>query len=153
MLRTDRQTDGAGFRTRCTSHNKKGSNTVEGNDGERETEFFIVLHWDGKIIQLMTGDTEDRLAIVMSSPGKIQGQFLASPVISDGTGRALANTVYRVVSQFELLDDVQAFVFDTTASNTGCWRGSVTMFEAMLGRSALWLARRNHIPELHIKCK
>ena len=50
---------------------------------ERENEFFIVLHWDGKIIQLMTGDTEDRLAIVMSSPGKIQGQFLASPVIPE----------------------------------------------------------------------
>ena len=42
-------------------------------------------------------------------------------------------------------------VFDTTASNTGEWKGSVSRFEMMLDRAVLWLACRHHIPELHIK--
>ena len=117
----------------------------------RENEFFIVLHWDGKLIQLMTGDVEDRLAIAFSSPNKVQGQFLASPVIPDGTGQTMANFVHQTATEYNMIDDVHAFVFDTTASNTGCWKGSITIFEAMLGRAALWLACRHHIPELHIK--
>ena len=36
--------------------------------GNSETGSFLVLHWDGKIIQLLSGHTEDRLAIAVSSP-------------------------------------------------------------------------------------
>ena len=114
-------------------------------------DYFVAVHWDGKIIQIMTGETEDRLAIAISSPNLIQGQFLASPVIPDGTGLAMANCVYQIIGEYELLSDVQALVFDTTASNTGKWKGSVSRFEKMLDRAVLWLACRHHIPELHIK--
>ena len=63
----------------------------------------------------------------------------------------MANCVFQTVSEFDLLDDLQALVFNTTASNTGEWKGSVTRFEIMLGRAVLWLDCRHHIPELHIK--
>ena len=46
---------------------------------------------------------------------------------------------------------MEAIVFDTTASNTGKWSGSITLFEGMLGRAMLWLACMHHIPELFIK--
>ena len=112
---------------------------------------FLVLHWDGKIIQLLSGQTEDRLSIAVSSPNTIPGQFIASPTIADGTGETMAECVYRCIEEFELLDNVEAVVFDTTASNTGKWSGSVTRFEAKLKRSLLWLASRHHIPESFIK--
>ena len=85
---------------------------------ERENN-FIVVHFDGKIIKIMTGETEDRLAIAISSPNLIQGQFLASPVIPGGTGLTMANCVYEVINEYGLLFDVKAVAFDTTASNTG----------------------------------
>ena len=114
-------------------------------------EHFIVLHWDGKIIQYLSGATEDRLAIAISAPNSIPGQFLASPVIEKGTGLAMSNCVYDVATEYGLLPQVQAMVFDTTASNTGQFKGSVTLFEKRVGRALLWLACRHHVPELFIK--
>lgn len=115
------------------------------------TNTFLVLHFDGKIIQLFDGKTEDRLAIAVSSPCNLAGQFLASPAISDGTGDTMAKCVYKIVADFNLIETIQALVFDTTASNTGRWKGSSTLLEAMLDRPLLWLACRHHIPELFIK--
>ena len=112
---------------------------------------FLVLHWDGKIIQLMDGKTEDRLAIAVSSPCNLSGQFIASPAIAEGTGDTMAKCIFKIMNDFELIESVGALVFDTTASNTGQWRGSATLFEVMLQRSLLWLACRHHIPELFIK--
>ena len=112
---------------------------------------FLVFHFDGKIIKLMDGKTEDRLAIAVSSPGNLSGQFIASPAISDGHGDTMAKCVFKVASDYQLIHSIQALVFDTTASNTGKWRGSSTKFELMLGRPLLWLACRHHVPELFIK--
>ena len=112
---------------------------------------FFVFHWDGKIIQYITGKTEDRLAVAVSAPNFIPGQFLASPAISDGKGLTMANAVYKVADDYGLVSLIEAMVFDTTASNTGKWKGSVTKFEKMLDRKLLWLACRHHIPELFIK--
>ena len=112
---------------------------------------FLVLHWDGKIIQYITGEKEERLAIAVSSPNYIPGQFLASPAIADGTGLTMANCVHSITQEYGFLSQVEAMVFDTTASNTGKWKGSVARFEKMVKRQLLWLACRHHIPELFIK--
>ena len=117
-----------------------------------ETEHdFVVLHFDGKIIQYINGDCDDRLAICISVPNHITGQFLASPAMPGGTGLAMANSLNKTVSDFGLTSKVEAFVFDTTASNTGIWKGSVSRFEKMLQKVVLWLACRHHIPELFVK--
>jgi len=42
-------------------------------------------------------------------------------------------------------------VFDTTASNTGRWRGACALIESFLRRAILWIPCRHHIYELHIK--
>ena len=115
------------------------------------TNTFLLVHFDGKIIQLMDGITEDRLVIALSSPCNLPGQFIASPAMSDGTGDTMARCVYGVINDLGLLDGVQALVFDTTASNTGRWNGSSTLFGAMVERPLLWLACRHHISELFIK--
>ena len=120
-----------------------------GKEGAEKS--FLVFHWDGKIVKLMTGDKEEHLAIAVSSPNQIPGQYLASPVVPDGTGATMAQAVREIASEYGLLNNIEALVFDTTASNTGLWRGSVTLFEKILGRPVLWLACRHHVPELHIK--
>ena len=63
----------------------------------------------------------------------------------------MAKCVFKIMNDFELIESMGALVFDTTASNTGQWRGSATLFEVMLQCSLLWLACRHHIPELFIK--
>ena len=96
---------------------------------KEEKEKFIVLHWDGKISQYLSGATEDRLAIAISAPNSIPGQFLASPVIAEGTGLTMSNCVFDIASDYGILFQVQAMVFDTTARNTGKHKGNVTLFE------------------------
>ena len=115
------------------------------------TDTFLVLHFDGKIIMLMDKKTEDRLAIAVSSPGNLSGQFIASPAISNGTGDTMAKCVFKIVNDYQLIDSVHALVFDTTASNTGKWSGASTIFGLMLERPLLWLACRHHVCELFIK--
>ena len=116
----------------------------------KETD-FVILHFDGKIIQYVSGECDDRLAICMSVPNFIPGQYQASPVLPDGKGLSMANMLNNTVTKFELISKVEALVFDTTASNTGIWKGSSTHFEKMLGKSLLWLACRHHVPELFVK--
>ena len=100
----------------------------------------------------MSGYTEDHLAIALSAPNHMSGQFLASPVIPDGTGELMANCVYSSkLQEFGLLVKVEALVFDTTGSNTGRWKGSVNRFEKMFNRVLFWLAFRHHISEWFIK--
>ena len=100
---------------------------------DSENKFFV-LHWDGKIIQYIDGSTEDRLAIALSAPNFIPGQFLASPAIADGKGNTMANCVYEITTEYGFLNEVEAMVFDTTASNTGAYRGSVSVYEKKVSK-------------------
>ena len=57
----------------------------------------MVLHWDGKIIKLLSGQKEDRrLAIAISAPNKIPGQLLASPIIPRWSGKEMAKVVIEI---------------------------------------------------------
>ena len=67
------------------------------------------------------------------------------------TGEAQSNCLVEVCRKWELTASVTAFVFDTTASNSGRVKGSATLLEARLGRPVFWLACRHHVAELHIK--
>ena len=112
---------------------------------------FAIIHFDRKIIQYAYGVTEDRLAIVLSSPNNINKQFLASPVMHEGTGADQARVLLQCVDDWNLKKSVIGQVFDTTASNTGHIRGSATRLEAILQRPIMWLACLHHTGELHMK--
>ena len=112
---------------------------------------FLVCHWDGKVIKLITGKKEERLAIALSCPNEIPGQFLASPVVPDGKGKSMAKAVFDIGTEYGLISQMEAMVFDTTASNTGVYKGSGSIFEKMIKKPLLWIACRHHVPELHIK--
>ena len=117
----------------------------------KSTDEFLVVHVDGKIIQLISGTVQDRLAICISIPNQTSGQFLASSELARGTGENMAHALHDGFSFIHHLILCQAVVFDTTSSNSGKWRGSVALLEELLHRVLLWLACRHHVSELCIK--
>ncbi|XP_050530378.1 uncharacterized protein LOC126899463 [Daktulosphaira vitifoliae] len=108
---------------------------------------FVVVHWDGKLLPDLTGqDKVDRLPVIITSPDL--EQLLGVPQIPSGTGLEISSAVYDNLAKWSLLDKVQAFVFDTTASNTGRINGACTLLEQKLDRDILYLACRHHVYEL-----
>lgn len=110
----------------------------------------MVLHWDGKLMEDLTGDEKvDRLPIIVSGSGT--EQLLCIPKLASGTGKAMADAMMDTVSDWGIVDSIKALSFDTTSSNTGRMNGACTLFEQHLGRSVLHLACRHHIHELMLE--
>ncbi|KAG0730275.1 hypothetical protein GWK47_028563 [Chionoecetes opilio] len=110
----------------------------------------LVLHWDGKILPSLSGDTEERIAVLLT--GEDDAEFLLGvPASSDSTGRNVAAVVLKEVDEAGVRDKIIAFCFDTTASNTGMVQGACIRIEQELGRSLLWLACRHHVHEVILK--
>ncbi|KAG0724840.1 hypothetical protein GWK47_039783 [Chionoecetes opilio] len=110
----------------------------------------LVLHWDGKLLPSLSGDTEDRIAVLLT--GEDDAEFLLGvPASSDLTGRNVAAMVLKEVDEAGVRDKIIAFCFDTTASNTGMVQGACIRIEQELGRSLLWLACRHHVHEVILK--
>ena len=81
------------------------------------TDVPITVHWDGKILEDITGSKNtERLPILVSGEGK--SKLLGVPKCS-GKGTDIANAVTEVLEVWNLADNVQGMCFDTTASNTG----------------------------------
>ncbi|KAG0713304.1 hypothetical protein GWK47_016498 [Chionoecetes opilio] len=110
----------------------------------------LVLHWDGKLLPSLSGDTEDCIAVLLT--GEDDAEFLLGvPASSDSTGRNVAAVVLKEVDEVGVRDKIIAFCFDTTASNTGMVQGACIRIEQELGRSLHWLACRHHVHEVILK--
>jgi len=89
---------------------------------------FVVIHWDSKILPDITGKANvDRLPVVATAPGL--EQLLGVPALSSGIGLEISSAVYDNLQDWALLDKIQAFVIDTTASNTGRLNGACVLLE------------------------
>jgi hypothetical protein len=107
----------------------------------------MVLHWDGKLMEDISGEQKvDRLPIVISASGV--EKLLCIPKLASGTGQAMADAIFKVVSDWGVTDNIKAFSFDTTASNTGKKNGACVLLERLLQREVLHLACRHHIHEI-----
>lgn len=106
----------------------------------------LTIHWDTKLLPSVTGKSEDRLSIIATAP-KTE-QILNIPDIPSGTGLEIASAVYDTLEDHNILHKTQAFVFDTTASNTGKFRGACHILEKRIGRDILFLGCRHHILEI-----
>lgn len=110
----------------------------------------MILHWDGKILQDITGDDKvDRLAIVLSND-EID-QVVGVPKMDNGTGLCIATTIFEILRARGLLEQIEALIFDTTASNTGRFNGAAVLFEEMVERELLHLPCRHHIYEIILR--
>lgn len=107
----------------------------------------LVLHWDGKLMNDLTGDKKvDRLPIIVSGCGT--EQLLCVPKLSSGTGKSMANAMIATLTDWGITDNIRALSFDTTSSNTGRINGACTLVEQELGRNLLHLGCRHHIHEI-----
>ncbi|KAG0720486.1 V-type proton ATPase subunit a isoform 3 [Chionoecetes opilio] len=87
------------------------------NCGTRRYPRGWPLHGDGKLLPSLSGDTEDRIAVLLT--GEDDAEFLLGvPASSDSTGRNVAAVVLKEVDEVGVRDKIIAFCFDTTASNT-----------------------------------
>ena len=110
---------------------------------------FSVLHWDGKIIPNEVGVQNNRLAILISgSPDHIEGKLLGVPIVEDGTGECEASSIESLIDRWGVRTNVKALCFDTTASNSGQWKGACILLERKLDKKLLMLGCRHHILEL-----
>lgn len=103
----------------------------------------LTIHWDTKLLSNVTGKPEDRLAIIATSSSV--EQILNMPDIPAGTGLQISAAVYDTLEDNNILNNVEAFVFDTTSSNTGKFKGACNLLEKRIGRDILFLGCRHHI--------
>lgn len=108
--------------SRSTIHNRRRSNRCKiaaQIKGNFTTQNPVCVHWDGKLLRdlIDNNKTVDRLPVIIS--GIFGDKMLGVPKIQSGTGLNQALTVYQLLQEWNLLDVVSAFCFDTTAANTG----------------------------------
>lgn len=105
----------------------------------------LAIHWDTKLFAGIKVK-EERLAIIAT--GAEINQIINMPEIPSGTGLDISSAVYEALEINNVLDKVEAFVFDTTSSNTGKFKGACNILEKKIGREILFLGCRHHIFEI-----
>ena len=114
---------------------------------EFHTKENLTVHWDGKLLEDITGNvTVDRLPILVSANGV--DQLLGVPKLHRSTGKDMANAVVENLTEWHLLDKVKGLCFDTTASNTGRKNGACVLIEHKMEKDLLWYPCRHHILEI-----
>jgi hypothetical protein len=73
---------------------------------------------------------------------------LGVPEVLAVIGLKILSAVFDILESWELLDKTQAFVFDTTASNTGRYNGACKLLENKLNRDIIYSGCRHHIFEI-----
>lgn len=106
----------------------------------------LTIHWDTKLLSGISGKNEDRLSIIATAPDF--EQIINIPDIPAGTGVEIASAVYDSLEEYQVLDRIEAFVFDTTALNTGKFKGACNILEKKIRRDILFLGCRHHVFEI-----
>lgn len=110
---------------------------------------FVVLHWDGKILEKWSSveGKSDRLAIVASC-GK-ESKILGVAELSDGTALTQFNAIESTLNEWNI-DNVKALMSDTTAANSGEIRGVSKRLRDKYNNKVLSFYCRHHILEVMI---
>jgi hypothetical protein len=91
------------------------------------------VHWDSKLLPDLTRkDTIDHLLVIITALNV--EQLLRVPQLPSGNGNKICSAVYNTLNDWCLLDQVEDFVFDTTASNSGRLNGACVLLEQKLNR-------------------
>ena len=94
----------------------------------------------------------DYLAVVISGPPDYtEGKVIDVVEIDSSTGQAQAEAVWSVLGHCQAADNIRGFVFDTTASNTGCHQGAAQRLLLTFKEPKLWFECRHHSAELLAK--
>ena len=119
---------------------------------------YAALHWDGAMFKDVTGTLQEHEFILVSgAPHYIEGKILSVTKLTDdngaptSTGEAQASAVLQQIQDWQVNANIVAFVFDTTASNSGRVKGATVRLQKALARPILFLGCRHHISELIVK--
>lgn len=110
-----------------------------------------VVHWDSKLLPEVTGEGDvvvDRLPILVTSLVDGCTKLLGVPKLTCGSGLETSKSVVQYLEEWNIKSHVIGMCFDTTASNTGKWKGACTLVERAVGHDLLWLACRHHMFEV-----
>lgn len=109
-----------------------------------------VVHWDGKLLPDILGkEVVERLAVLISCGP--EEQLIAVPKLENNRGISQAKAVVSAVAEWGATEKIQAMCFDTTSTNTGCYRGACVIIEQLFKRDLLHLACRHHILEVILR--
>ncbi|XP_044577706.1 uncharacterized protein LOC123260590 [Cotesia glomerata] len=123
---------------------------AQGLKNDFKTHDKYVVHWDGKILQDITGSKSvDRLPILLTAFG-IE-QLLGVPKMDSGTAENQTSAILRTLNEWSLTRYIKAMCFDTTNVNTGIHRGTCVEIEKALGRELIYLPCRHHIYEIILR--
>lgn len=115
---------------------------------EKRFHFISALKQHQNVDVVLRKKKIERLSVVVT--GFKTEKIITIVKIYDGTGSAIANTVHDHVLDWKVSDAIVAICTDTTASNTGREKGSVVLFQKLLGRNVTYFACRHHVLELFI---
>ncbi|GBP27014.1 hypothetical protein EVAR_11247_1 [Eumeta japonica] len=88
-----------------TASFEESAKIAESLKKEFKSETPLTVHWDGKLIEDITGhETVDRLPILVSGNGV--DQLLSVPKLNRGTGEACARAVYETIESWNLFHQV-----------------------------------------------
>ena len=66
-------------------------------------------------------------------------------------GEVQAEAVMEQIKEWEVVENIVALVFDTTASNTGRYRGATIRLQKLLDRPVFFLGCKHYVYELIVK--
>lgn len=108
---------------------------------------YVNVHWDSKLLpNIISKENVDRLPIIISSSNV--EKLLGVNALASDTGKEISSAVYNLLLDWDLIVKVQAFVFDTTSSNSGRLNGACVLLEQLLNRDILFFACRHHVFEI-----
>ena len=123
------------------------------NDFKESPPDYCTLHWDGKLVRDVLGETypvESLAVLVSGAPQYEEGKLLGVPFIESSTGIQQCNATLELIETWGLTDNIVGLVFDTTASNSGINKGAAKLIEEKLEKKVFYFACRHHISEVII---
>ena len=138
------------------------SNTYKENIAKKFKDKPVLLHFDTKKVNEVTADNVtreiERLAISVTSPdpNEVEGldnkddELLHVVEAESGKGMDQALEIYNILLAYGFESQVIGVCTDTTGSNTGRYKGAITLLEKYLGKPLLWIMCRRHATEVHI---
>ena len=125
---------------------------------EKKKPKHLSLHWDGKMMTTLLGEqVEWESILVAGAPHYQEGKLLTVTrlVNEEGkptsTGLAQAEAVLKEIEQWNLLERIRSFVFDTTASNSGLRKGCCVRVMKSMAKVVFFCGCRHHVCELVAK--
>ena len=125
---------------------------------KKNMPLYLTLGWDSKLIQdMMNAKHEMECIVVSGAPQYTEGKIIDVVELTDedgrptSTGLAQAEAVFDTIQDWGVSDNIVAYNFDTTASNTGPYSGAAIRLNFLQDKPVFYLACRHHMIDLLAK--